>query len=130
MDDVLSHGMDREPRRWPGRLALVAVIVGLAVALVLHIPHSGQHSPTRQGSPPAAGPVQLAGLGSRAADLLNHHGAGASALAIIHYPGPSPPRWWESPRNRRLLASCGAVPRPRDSARNRFCALVSARQRR
>jgi hypothetical protein len=73
-DDILTRGGDREPGRWPGRLAAMAVLVVLAVVIVAHIPHGG----TAQGPAPSAavtaGPVQLAGLGSSAAALLDRGG--------------------------------------------------------
>lgn len=71
MDDVLSRGGDREPGRWPGRLAVIAVLVVLAVVIVRH-PPAGRAAPAhRPAAVVAVGPVQLAGLGSAAAGLLD-----------------------------------------------------------
>jgi hypothetical protein len=74
MDDILSQGGDREPSRWPRRLAPLAVLVVLAVVIVMHIPHGR----TTLERPPAVaatgGAVQLAGLGSGAASLLDRGG--------------------------------------------------------
>jgi hypothetical protein len=99
-DDILTRGADREPGRWPGRLAAIAVLVVLAVVIAAHIPHGR----TAQGPPPSvavtAGPVQLAGLGSSAAALLDRGGwvtgpglpwAGSFRIMIIgQYPGLEP----------------------------------------
>jgi len=49
MDDVLSQGGDREPSRWPRRLAAIAVLVVLAVVIVWHLP--------RGSAAPAHGPA-------------------------------------------------------------------------
>ena len=76
MDDLLILGPDREPSPWRRRLAAVAILIVLAVVIITHLPHGREASPR----PPAvsvsvsisAGPVQLAGLGSGAASLLNH----------------------------------------------------------
>ncbi len=71
MDDVLSQGGDREPSRWPRRLAAIAVSVVLAVVIVGHLPRGRAAPPHRPAIVPTAGPVQLAGLGSGAAGLLD-----------------------------------------------------------
>jgi hypothetical protein len=68
MDDVLSQGGDREPSRWPRRLAAIAASVVLAVVIVGHLTRGRAHRPA---AAPAAGPVQLAGPGSGAAGLLD-----------------------------------------------------------
>jgi len=81
MDDVLSHGGDREPSRRPGRLAAVVVLAVLAAVIAWHLPRGRAAPPHRAAAAAAsvavgpvavaAGPVQLAGLGSGAAGLLN-----------------------------------------------------------
>lgn len=46
MPDTLSQGGDREPSRWPRRVAAAAVLVLVAVVIVQHLPRS-QHSAAR-----------------------------------------------------------------------------------
>jgi hypothetical protein len=82
MDDLFILGSDREPRRWRRRLALVAVLIVLAVVVITHLPDK-REAPSRHLVVEApsrhlvvrvfvsAGPVQLAGLGSGAAVVLN-----------------------------------------------------------
>ena len=77
MDDLFIVGRDRDSGPWPRRLALVAVLIVLAVVVITHLPDK-RETPSRHrvvrvsGS---AGPVQLAGLGSGAAVVLNQaHG--------------------------------------------------------
>ena len=90
-DDILSLGDDRPPRRLSVRLkvllAAIAVAVLSAAILVSHVPiQHGTHRPAHAAKAAPAGPatqqrlddperpdgpVQLAGLGSRAARLLN-----------------------------------------------------------
>jgi hypothetical protein len=71
VDDVIRRGGDREPGRWTGWLAALAVLIVLAVAIVGHLPRGSaapQHHPAAAAT---AGPVQLAGLGAGAAGQLN-----------------------------------------------------------
>jgi hypothetical protein len=73
MDDLFILGSDREPRRWRRRLALVAVLIVLAVVVITHLPDK-REAPSRHLAARvsvSAGPVQLAGLGSGAAVVLN-----------------------------------------------------------
>ena len=90
MDDLLILGPDREPSPWRRRLAAVAILIVLAVVIITHLPHGREASPR----PPAvsvsisAGPVQLAGLGSGAASLLNHS-TGITGPAISLAPAGS-----------------------------------------
>ena len=37
MEDILSQGGDREPRRWPRRLAAIGAIVVVAVASIVYL---------------------------------------------------------------------------------------------
>jgi len=71
MNDVIRLGTGRGPGRRIPRLIAAAVIVVLAAGIVLHLQddrHSPRHRATTRVS---GGPVQLAGLGSGAARLLN-----------------------------------------------------------
>jgi hypothetical protein len=71
MDDILSQGGDRTVRQWPGRLLAVALLVVLAVMIAWHLPR-GQDAPAHHPAiAVTGGPVQLAGLGSGAAGLLD-----------------------------------------------------------
>lgn len=47
LPDILSQGGDREPRRWPRRLAVLAVLALLTVLIVEHLPrhHAGSVPP-------------------------------------------------------------------------------------
>ena len=77
MDDLFILGSDREPRRWQRRLALVAVLIVLAVVVITHLPGEREAPSPHRGVRVfvSAGPVQLAGLGSGAAVVLNQaHG--------------------------------------------------------
>jgi hypothetical protein len=90
MDDVLSQGGDRERSQWPRRLAAIAVLVVLVAVLAWHLPR-GRAAPAHS-SPAAitAGPVQLAGLGSGAAGLLNGTGLDHRAGLAMGRPGHGP----------------------------------------
>jgi hypothetical protein len=55
MPDILGQGGDREPRRWPRLVAVIAVLVLVAVVIVLHLPRG---RPAPPPSRPAAGPGQ------------------------------------------------------------------------
>ena len=77
MDDLLILGSDRERNPWPRRLAVVAVLIAVAVVVITHLPGK-REAPSRHPAAPesvsvsmSAGPVQLAGLGSGAAGLLD-----------------------------------------------------------
>src|SRR5215472_8959453 len=109
MDDVVSQGMDREPKRLPRLLGTLAITCCLVVAVALHVRDDGKSTVRRPVQPAArailaVGPVQLAGLGASAASLLDGP-AGITSQAMIHYPGPSPIRWWQSP-GKRLSRAC------------------------
>jgi hypothetical protein len=70
MDDILSHGAEGSPG-W--RLVVAAVVIVAAVVAILiarHLPQdvARAHHPATAAT---SGPVQLAGLGSAAAALLN-----------------------------------------------------------
>jgi hypothetical protein len=74
VDDLLILGRDRKPSPRPWRLAVIAVLVMLALVVIRHLPdkrNTASHGPAPAVSV-SAGPVQLAGLGSGAAGLLNH----------------------------------------------------------
>jgi hypothetical protein len=73
MDDLLILGSDRKPSPWPRRLAVVAVLVAVAAVVITHLPGK-REAPSRHPAVSvsvSAGPVQLAGLGSGAAGLLD-----------------------------------------------------------
>jgi hypothetical protein len=71
MHDLLILGRDREPSPWPRRLAAVAVLIVLAVVVITHLPAKRETQPRHPAATASAGPVQLAGLGSGAAGLLD-----------------------------------------------------------
>ena len=78
MDDLFIVGSDREPSPWPRRLALAAVLMVLAVVVITHLPDKretpSRHPAVSVSVSVSAGPVQLAGLGSGAAGLLDQAG--------------------------------------------------------
>lgn len=74
MDDVLSQGADREPGRWPRRVAAIVAVVVLATGVARNLPHGSDATARHPVTAVTAGPVQLAGLGSSAARLLNGSG--------------------------------------------------------
>ena len=74
MDDLISHGPEREPGRLARHAPAALMLAILIVVAVMAIGHQPGHRAARPGHPaPAAarGPVQLAGLGSGAARMLN-----------------------------------------------------------
>jgi hypothetical protein len=71
MDDILSQATGPGPGRRPRRLAAIAVLVVLTVAIAWRLPR-GPQTPAHRPATVTAAPVQLAGLGSGAARLLNH----------------------------------------------------------
>ena len=54
-EDILSQGGDREPSRWPRRLAVIGapLLVAVASIVYLNLPHH-PHSPAATPTPPAA----------------------------------------------------------------------------
>ncbi|HUB37573.1 MAG TPA: hypothetical protein VMA72_01850 [Streptosporangiaceae bacterium] len=92
MDDLFILGRERNPGPWPRRLALLAVLIVLAVVVITHLPGKrvapARHLEVRVYV--SAGPVQLAGLGSGAAVVLNQaHGVTGLDPPIM---SPSPAR--------------------------------------
>lgn len=79
MDDIISQGGGREPSRWSRRLAAIAVLVVLAVVIVRLLPRESAAPPRHRALAVSAGPVQLAGLGSGAAVLLDKPGSSVRA---------------------------------------------------
>ncbi|HUC27777.1 MAG TPA: hypothetical protein VMA73_34195 [Streptosporangiaceae bacterium] len=75
MDDLMILGSDREPSPWRRRLGVVAVLIMAAVVAITHLPGKRdtppRHPAVSISVSMSAGPVQLAGLGSGAADLLD-----------------------------------------------------------
>jgi hypothetical protein len=70
MRDILSQGGDRGPRRWPRRLAAVAVLaVVLTVVVVQHLPRHRTATAQPSRAAAAASRVPLAASGSLAAGL-------------------------------------------------------------
>lgn len=62
MGDILSQGGDREPSRWPHRLALFVVPVLVAVAAIVYVSvghHSRSPSPAPSASVTSRGPVSV-----------------------------------------------------------------------
>ena len=72
IDNLQVHAEDRVPSPWPPRLLVIAILVLAGVAIVRHLPPGPVSAPHRPASAESAGPVQLAGLGSGAASLLDH----------------------------------------------------------
>ena len=71
MDDVIRLGAGSGPGRRIPRLIAAALIVVLAAGIVLHL-QDDRHPPRHRATTSVSGgPVQLAGLGSGAARLLN-----------------------------------------------------------
>jgi hypothetical protein len=72
MDDILSQGTERPPG-WRAVVATVITVAAVvAILIARHLPHDA--APTHRPTPTptlASGPVQLAGLGSGVAALLN-----------------------------------------------------------
>jgi len=85
MDDLPSQGGDREPSRWPPRLLVIAILILLAIVVIRHLPETRAAPPHRPAAAVSAGPVQLAGLGSGAAGLLDkaYGVAGRSAACLV-----------------------------------------------
>ena len=71
IDDVLRRGGDREPGRWTGWLAALAVLIAATLVIVGQLPRGPAAPQHHAVATAAAGPVQLAGLGSGAAGQLN-----------------------------------------------------------
>ena len=51
MPDILGQGGDREPRPWPRRVAVVAVLLLAAVLIVIHLPRHGPGGSLLYGVP-------------------------------------------------------------------------------
>jgi len=85
MDDLLILGSDRERSPWPRRLAVVAVLIAVAVVVITHLPGKGGTPSRHPAASVSAGPVQLAGLGSGAAGLLDQ----AAGITAAARPAPS-----------------------------------------
>jgi len=70
MDDILSHGGDREPSPWPRRLAAIAALILVAVAGAVYLTNLSRHghAPVATRSTPVTAspgtvPVGVAGAG-------------------------------------------------------------------
>ena len=74
MDDVLRLGGERESGKWPRRLAATVVVAVLAAGVVRDLRQDSAAAAHHPATTFTAGPVQLAGLGSSAARLLNETG--------------------------------------------------------
>ena len=74
MDDIISQRADRAPSRWPRRPAVIALLVVLAIVAVRQLPRDGAIPAHHPATVVRVGPVQLAGLGSSVAGLLNQTG--------------------------------------------------------
>ena len=74
MDDIISQRGDRAPRRQPRRPAIIVLLVVLAIVAVRHLPRDGAIPAHHPATAVRTGPVQLAGLGSSVAGLLNQPG--------------------------------------------------------
>jgi len=62
VEDILTHGGDRDPARWPRWVAVIAVLVVLG-ALIAKYMQGGGAAPHPQRTPPSAGQVRPAGQG-------------------------------------------------------------------
>ena len=112
-DDILSQGADREPSRWPRRLAVIGapVLVAVASIVYLNLPHH-PHSP-------AAAPPTPAGLAASAqpAEPDGIAGPALSWVGSLRLPvGGTQPAWF-SPATGRS-APIGGL--PADSAGYQF----------
>jgi hypothetical protein len=68
MEDILSQGGDREPSRWPRRLAVIGAATLVAVASVVYLSR-GHHPHVPVAAPPvpvSASPAEPAGIGGPA----------------------------------------------------------------
>ena len=74
MDDIISQRGDRAPSRQPRRPAVIVLLVVLAIVAVRHLPRDGAIPVHHPATVVRTGPVQLAGLGSSVAGLLNQPG--------------------------------------------------------
>ncbi len=71
MPDILSQGRDREPRPWPRRVAAIAALLLVAVAIVTHLPRH-RHAAARPGRAAAtgtSGPLSVSATGPAVAGL-------------------------------------------------------------
>ena len=112
IDDIISQGEDRDPRPWPRRLAITAVIaVVLAALIVNHLPRGGQPRHHRHAAASQA-PVSLAPAAIHPARPDGITGPTASWAAGLRLPVTgSQPRWlW--PATGRTEAIAG-LPRAR-----------------
>jgi hypothetical protein len=69
MDDILSQGGDREPSRWPRRLAVIGAPILVAVASIIWL-SLARHSHSPAAAPPTSLSTGAASgrAGSRSAD--------------------------------------------------------------
>jgi hypothetical protein len=115
MEDVVGQGGDREPSRWPGRLIVIAVLIGLVLVLVRHQPHGRPVSAGHQGTaitpsgpPPASAtgaPVLPAGPDGVTGPVLPW----ASDLRLL-VTGERPAWFWPATGQVRPI---GSLPRDR-----------------
>jgi hypothetical protein len=105
VDDIISHGPERETGRLaryaPAALMLAMLIAVTAIAIG-HLPQHRAAGPRHPSPAAASGQVQLAGLGPGAARMLN----GDHPFHMPHSPGD------HSRQCRRPLPSCRPGRRP------------------
>jgi len=113
IDDIISQGEDHEPRPWPRRLAIAAVIVVVLAALIVrHLPHGGAPRHHRHAAAASPAPVNQAPAAIHPARPDGITGPTASWAASLRLPVGGPQPSWLWPATGRTEAIAG-LPRAR-----------------
>ncbi len=82
MPDILSQGGDREPSRWPRRLALIAAVVLVVALIVQHVTSQGR-TPGRSAAASPSPPTQSAVAGPVATGIDGPVSPGVAGAATF-----------------------------------------------
>jgi hypothetical protein len=126
LDDILSHGRDREPRPWPGRLAMIAALIVVLAggALYLGVPRHSRAPEATHQAPATRGPAQGPASSAALSLPLGPDGITGQTLAWdrnLRLPVAGQQPVWFSPASGRFEPIAGL---PADGSGYQFIRIV------